>query len=122
MGLGRKRPEPAPTLTGADYLLALAGNAAERGQPYADQFHRMVSAALSPSPAPLYREAIATRPLREHEASPASIVVGAVQAALANGDRYSAQEALQVGVSLLAKWPLYLDGGVDGHPEVVLRA
>jgi hypothetical protein len=121
MALGRKRPEPASSLSGADYLLALAHNAAERDQPFAQEFHRMVSAALSPSPAPLYRDAIASRPLREHEASPASIIVGAVQAALTNGDRESAQEALRVGVSLLAKWPLYLDGGVDGHPDLVLR-
>lgn len=121
MALGRKRSEPAPALTGADYLLALAHNAAGREQPFAHEFHRMISAAMSPSAAPLYREAIATRPLRAHEASPASIVVGAVQAALANGDRESAQEALQVGVSLLAKWPAYLDGGIDGHPDLVMR-
>lgn len=123
MGLGRKKQAMAPRArSGAEYLLAFASNAAERKEPFAGAFHLMLSSAIQQSGHPLYRDAIATRPMRPHEEVPASIVSQAVCAALVNGDRQGAMEALEMGLEMLAKWPVYLDGGVVQHPDLTLRA
>lgn len=56
----------------------------------------------------LIGELIAKRPLTEEEASPVSILVGAVLAGIDAGDAEGTVEALQVGLSLLAKWHQYI--------------
>lgn len=118
MAFGRKRE---PQMSGADYLFAMAHSAADRGQPYANGFAAMVRSAFDDQ-GMLIREVIARRPLKDHEASPVAIIATAVQAALDQGDREAANEALHVGLSLLAKWPDYLDGFIDGHPELTRRS
>lgn len=110
-----------PKLTGADYLIGVAHEAAERGQPYADAFRRMVTDAFM-SDGMLLAESTAQRPLREHEASPVAIVLGAYQLAANNRDRKSVDEVLDVGLSLLAKWPAYLVAFGDSHPDLQRRS
>lgn len=108
-----------PQLTGPDYLVGLADQAAERGQPYADDFREMVMLAFSDEDF-LVAAAIARRELREHEASPVSIVYGAAQAAISNGDPEAFAEVMQVGLSLLAKWPDYLVM-LERHPDLAYQ-
>lgn len=110
-----------PELTGPDYLVGIAATAADQGRPFAREFRDMIAQAFIDSRLPLLAEATAKRPLKEHEAAPAAISLGAVQTALERGDRQSAQEALQVGVSLLAKWPAWLLSRIDGHPDFVWK-
>lgn len=106
-----------PQLSGADYLAGVAAQAAERGQPFADYFARMVTSAVMPDPL-LLMEGIANRPLKAHEASPVAIIVSAVQLALSRRDDQGAEEALTMGAALLAKWPEYLAAG-EVHPTLV---
>lgn len=101
--------------------MAEAQSAAEQGQPFAEEFAVMVSSAFGDDRAPLLRATIARRPLKPHEASPVSVVGRTVMAAVDSGDRDAVQEALQVGLSLLAKWPAFLDGFIDGHPDFERR-
>lgn len=108
-------------LTGPDYLLAIADEAAESGQPFAGEFRSMLMSCFSGQELFLI-EMEASRPLKEHEASPVSIILGALAMASDRGDKESAQEILTVGLSILAKWPTWLAVTADGHPELDLKA
>lgn len=105
MGFGRKRSQ----LTGPDYLIAVASEAANSGQPYAATFARLAQeSALGERPGMLLAEMVATRPLNDYEASPVSIIIGAMQMAQQNRDSESCDEILRFGLALLAKWPEFL--------------
>lgn len=117
MGLGRKRAR----LTGPDYLIAVASDAADNGQPYAATFSRMAQdAALGDRSGMLLAEMVAVRPLKDYEASPMSIILGAAQLAQQGGDSESVKEIFQFGMALLAKWPIYLVT-TDSHPDLVYK-
>jgi len=73
-------------MTGADFLMMMAVEAAESDLPYAGRF-------------------------KDHELTPVSIIFTACQAAAKRGDKESQAEVLTVGLSLLAKWPEYLAMG-----------
>lgn len=107
------------TLTGPDLILAVAERAREREQPFSVEFSTMVQQAILGRDM-LLTEATATRPLDEHEASPVSILLGAYQAAINQGDAESIMEVLQFGLALLAKWPSYL-AVMEEHPSLELR-
>ncbi|HUP69669.1 MAG TPA: hypothetical protein VM142_07615 [Acidimicrobiales bacterium] len=113
MPLGRK-----PQLTGPDYLIAVASDAAHNGQPYAATFLRMAQdAAVGNRPGMLLAEMVAARPLKDYEASAVSIILGAAQLAQQGRDAESVKEILQFGMALLAKWPSYLVM-TDSHPDL----
>lgn len=114
-----KKRNTGPTLTGADALFVLAHQAAERGQPWAVEFARMIDQAFGDHDQ-LLTEAIAKRPLAEHEASPAAIFMGAVEVALQRGDAEMLSEVVQVGTPLLSKWAHYLVVA-DAHPTLKLK-
>lgn len=105
-----------PKLRGGDFLLLAAEEARESGHPYAFEFAEMVTSAFIGDEL-MSTTALAQRPLRDYEAVPVTIVRMALQMARERGDRKSVDEALIVGLSLLAKWPEFLDGASDeGHP------
>lgn len=110
-----------PQLTGPDYLSAVAEEAKERGQPWAEEFGAMLWNAFDTREPVLLIHAQATRPLKEFEASPVSIILGAYQMAMTNKDLESANEVLRVGLALLAKWPDWLCSTADGHPELMWK-
>lgn len=62
-----------PKLTGADYIIALASEAAEAGRPFADEFRMMVEAAILGNDV-LVSEMTASRPLEEDEATAVGVV------------------------------------------------
>jgi hypothetical protein len=103
MAFGKKQP----ALSGGDYLLGISDTCQKQGQPYAAEFRRMVMQCYGTEEL-LIGEVIAKRPLKEHEASPASIIINAVELAQQRGDTESIEEILRVGMALLAKWPDYL--------------
>lgn len=114
MGLGRKQAQ----LTGPDYLIVAASEAAQNGQPYAATFSSMAQdAAIGERPGMLLAEMVAVRPLKDYEASPVSIILAAAQLAQQNRDSESLKEILQFGMALLAKWPTYLVM-TDSHPDL----
>lgn len=114
MGLGRKQAQ----LTGPDYLIVAASEAAKNGQPYAAAFSRMAQdAAIGERPGMLLAEMVSVRPLKHYEASPVSIILGAVSLAQQNRDSESVTEILQFGMAMLAKWPTYLVV-TDSHPDL----
>lgn len=107
-----------PQLTGLDFIIGMADQAVQRNQPYAAEFLMMAQqAALGRGQ--LITEVQAVRPLREEEASPVSIVLGAYEAARQDGDAESLQEVLQVGMALLTKWATYL-AVMEQHPSLSL--
>jgi hypothetical protein len=111
-------------LTGPDYLVAIADTAASRDDEvgfYSAAFRDMVMDSFVPLlDAPLLREAIASRPLKPFEAAAAGTVVAAAQAAVKNKDWRSLDEALTVGVLMVAKWDSYLIAR-DMHPDLERR-
>lgn len=107
------------SVTGPDYLNDLAERAATSGQPYADLFQTMIQAAFADNPQ-LIIELVASRELKEHEASPVSIILAAHKMALDSHDAESAEEVLRVGLALLAKWAHWLCCTADGHPDLEL--
>lgn len=114
VSLGRKQAQ----LTGPDYLIVGASEAAKNGQPYAATFSRMAQdAAIGERSGMLLAEMVAVRSLKDYEASPVSIILGAVQRAQQNRDSESVKEILQFGMALLAKWPTYLVL-TDSHPDL----
>lgn len=117
MAFGKKQP----TMSGGDYLLGIADTCQKQGQPYAAEFRRMIMQCYGDDDL-LIGEVIAKRPLREYEASPASILVNAVQLATQRGDTTAIDEILRVGLALLAKWPDYLAASADGHPNLEFKA
>jgi hypothetical protein len=105
-----------PKLAGADFLILAAEEARESGHPYAFEFAAMVMAAFVGDEL-LSTTALAQRPLKDYEAVPVTIVRMAVEMARERGDRKSVDEAVIVGLGLLAKWPEFLDQASDeGHP------
>jgi hypothetical protein len=106
-------------MTGADFLMMMAVEAAESGLPYAGRFKDMIW-AIHPldGEAQLSTEVVAQRPLKDHELTPVSIIFTACQAAARQGDKESQVEVLNVGLSLLAKWPEYLAIRTEGHPTL----
>lgn len=102
-------------VTGFDLLLVAAESAAQSSQPYAYEFLLMIRQAAS-GYASLVTEAIANRPLKEHEASPVAIILGAAELAYQRGDDVAVREVLRVGTALLAKWPEYLRA-MEIHPD-----
>lgn len=116
-----------PQATGPDYLMMVAQKAEEHGQPYSAEFSTMIYEAFSPTPGgpgilgQLPTERIAARELDDHEATPVAIIATALTAAADTGDVEAFQEVLQVGLSLLAKWPNYLMATVTGHPTLDIK-
>lgn len=116
-----------PQATGPDYLMMIAQKAEEQGQPYSAEFSTMIYEAFSPTPGgpgilgQLPTERIAARELEEHEATPVTIIATALLTAADTGDVEAFQEVLQVGLSLLAKWPDYLMATVTGHPTLDIK-
>jgi hypothetical protein len=107
-----------PQLTGADYIIGVADNAAESGLPYAGLFGRMAMNAVTPAGnPPLLVEVIPQRELRDYEAAPVAILRGAYEAAKSRKDRESMDEIMTFGLALLAKWPDYLVT-VGEHPTL----
>jgi hypothetical protein len=107
-------------MTGADYLVVMADDAVQKGEPYAAEFRDMIETAiLVPefNPAPTELEAIVDRPLRDHEVV-AGTVAAALHLAVKNRDSESADELIMNGLRLLAKWPDYLAAlNASGGPE-----
>lgn len=93
-------------LTGPDFMIAIASTAAEQGRAFAAEFQQMVIDSFMGGRSP--RETVASRALEEHEVAPVAIIMGAMEAALEQGDEESYEEVVRVGLSLLAKWPDYL--------------
>jgi hypothetical protein len=110
----------APKMTGADFLMAMADEAARNHQAYADEFRVYLDAAFSDETL-LSTEIIAQSPLKEHEASPVAIILGAHKAALELGDKEAPTEVLRVGMALLARWPYFLVGSTYGHPDFIRK-
>ena len=106
-------------VTGFDLLLVAAESAAQSSQPYAYEFLLMIRQAAS-GYASLVTEAIANRPLQEHEASPVAIILGAAELAYQRGDDVAVREVLRVGTALLAKWPEYLSA-TERHPTLTFK-
>lgn len=116
--LGKRRSK-SRSLTGPDYLIGAADGAAADGQPFAEEFRDLVWTTFSSSSEGPLRlaEMTAQRPLKAHETSPVAIILRAAAMARQDNDDKALDEVLQVGMSLLAKWPSFLLSRVDGHPD-----
>jgi hypothetical protein len=110
----------APKMTGADFLMAMADEAARNHQAYAEEFQVYLGAAFSDEKL-LSTGIIAQSPLKEHEASPVAIILGAHKAAVELGDKEAPAEVLRVGLALLARWPYFLVGSTYGHPDFIRK-
>jgi hypothetical protein len=105
-------------MTGPDYLLAVAESAHSQGRPFAGEFQDMVFQAFSgDGPGVLMGEVTARRPPKDYELAPAAIVASAAAAAMEQRDLESLREIINVGSSLISKWPAWLMTRTDGHPE-----
>jgi len=101
-----------------DYLLIGADRAKREGLSYAAEFERLVLDTYSDADGDLAAW-YASRPLKDHESTPISIVLAAVEAAAADGDPALVRETIKQGLVFLARWPSYL-AGTAGHPELAL--
>lgn len=67
-------------------------------------------------------ELISQRPLQEHEDDPVRVILSALADAARAGDRRGYQQTLELGLSLLAKWPEYLCSLFENqHPSLQFR-
>jgi hypothetical protein len=110
----------APKMTGADLLMAMADEAARNHQAYAEEFQVYLGAVFSDEKL-LPTEIIAQSPLKDHEASPVAVILGAHKAAVELGDKEAPTEILRVGLALLARWPYFLVGSTYGHPDFIRK-
>jgi hypothetical protein len=95
-------------MSGADYVITAAHDAAVMGAPFARWLWEMASTAVLPSESASRLETAAHRPLAHHEASALAIIGGAYRTAMMREDAMAAEEIVMFGLALLAKWPDYL--------------
>jgi hypothetical protein len=108
---------------GGEYLALCAKNAGTAGMPYAQAFQWMLRdlAHVQDEPPLLGGEVVMARPPWDEEKTPQAIVNVAAGLAIDYGDTEGLNEVLQLGLSLLAKWPSYLCQLTDGHPHMQMK-
>jgi hypothetical protein len=108
--------------SGGDYLALSAEECLRPDNPYGNQFKSMVWSVFMDD-IPSVASAVANRPLRDYEMAPVAVVVDAAQKACDRGDAEGLKEVLLVGLSLLAKWPDFLNiTSEGGHPYYNMEA
>ena len=100
-------------MSGADYVITAAHDAAVMGVPFARWLWEMASTAVLPCESASRLETVAHRPLAHHEASALAIIGGAYRTAMMREDAMAAEEIVMFVLALLAKWPDYLATAMD---------